>query len=87
MNRCAKLFTKLVANLPDDMMASEDPSTPLLLLQVLLPLSTGIIKDSYQHFGGKIGDLPDLKKHTVAAAIVRKWGERIWVMVRDACVS
>ena len=67
------------------MMNSEDPSTPLL--QVLLSLSTDIIKDYYQHLGGKMGDLPDLKKRTVVEAIVRKWGERICVMGSDACVS
>ena len=67
------------------MMASEDPSTPLL--QVLLSLSTDIIKDSYQHLVRKMGKLPDLKKQTVAEAIVRKWGERIYVMGSDACVS
>ena len=66
-------------------MASEDPSTPFL--QVLLSLSTDIIKDSYQHLGGKLGELPDLKKRTVAEAIVRKWGEKIWVMGSDASVS
>ena len=84
MNQCATLFAKLVANLPDDIMASEDNSTPLL--QVLLSLSTDIIKDSYQHIGGKMGELPDLKKRTVAEAIVWKWGGRICVMVSDACV-
>ena len=83
MNQSAKKFAKLFANLPNYMMASEDNSTPLLL-QVLLSLSTDIIKDSYQHLGGKMGDLPDLKKQTVAAAIMRKWGERIWVMGRDS---
>ena len=66
-------------------MASEDPSTPLL--QVLLSLSTDIIKDSYQHLGGNIGELPDLKKRTVAEVIVRKWGERICVMGSEASVS
>ena len=50
MNQCAKFFAKLVANLPNEMMASEDPSTPLLL-QVLLSLSTDIINDYYQHLG------------------------------------
>ena len=81
----ATLFAKLLSNLPNDIMASEDPSTPLL--QVLLSLSTDIIKDSYQHLGGKMGDFPDLKKWTVAEAIVRKWGERISVMGSDASVS
>ena len=76
MNHCAKTFTKLVANLPNDMMTSEDPYTPLHLLQVLLSLSTNIIKDSYQHLGGKMGELPDLKKRMVAEAIVRKWRGR-----------
>ena len=76
MNQRAKSFAELVANLPNDMIASEDPSTPLLL-QVLLYLSTDIIKNYYQHIGRKMGELPDLKKRTVAAAIVRKWGERI----------
>ena len=84
MNLRATLFAKLVANLPNDMMASEDPSTPLL--QVLLSLSTDIIKDSYQNLGGKMGELPDLKKRTVAEVIVRKWDERICVMGSDASV-
>ena len=44
MNQRAKSFAKLVANLPNDMMASEGPSNPLFL-QVLLYLSTYIIKD------------------------------------------
>ena len=67
------------------MMASEDPSTPLL--QVLLYLSTDIIKESYHNIGGKMGELPDMKKRMVAAVIVRKWGERIWLMVSEANVS
>ena len=53
MNQWGKSSTKLVeatTYLPNDMMASEDPSTPLL--RVLLPLSTDTIKDSYQHLGG-----------------------------------
>ena len=70
MNLRATSFAKLIANLPNDIMASEDPSTPLL--QVLLSLSTDIIKDSYQHLGRKMGELLDLKKRTVAEAIVRK---------------
>ena len=86
MNQHANLFAKLVFNLPNNMMDSEDPSTPLLL-QVLLSLPTDIIKNSYQHLGGKMGELPDLKKRTVAATIMRKWGDRIWVMGRDTCVS
>ena len=85
MNLRAKSFAKLVANLPNEMMASEDPSTTLL--QFLLSLSTNIIKDSYQNLGRKMGELTDLKKRTVAEAIVRKWGERIWVMGIDARVS
>ena len=58
------------------MMDYEDPSTPILL-QLLLSLSNDIIKDSYQHLVGNMGELPDLKKRTAAAAIVQKWGERI----------
>ena len=85
INQRATSFSKLVANLRNDMMDSEEKSTPLL--QVLLSLSTDIIKDSYQHLGGKMGELPDLKKRMVATAIVRKWGERICVMGSDACVS
>ena len=84
INLRATLFAKILANLPNDIMASEDPSTPLL--QVLLSLSTEIIKDSYQHLGGNMGELPNLKKRTVAEAIVRKWGERISVMGSDASV-
>ena len=34
-----------------------------------------------------MGEMPDLKKRTVAEAIVRKWGERISVMGSDASVS
>ena len=68
-----------------DQKKKENPSTPLL--QVLLSLTTGIIKDSYQNLGGKMGELPDLKKRTVAEAIVRRWGERICVMGSDACMS
>ena len=75
-------FAKLVTNLPNDIMASEYPSSPIFV-QFLLSLATDIIKDSYQHIGGKMGELPDLKKRTVAAAIVRKWGDSIWVMGRD----
>ena len=44
MNQCTKSFAKLISNLPNDMMASEYPPTPLLL-QFLLSLLTGIIKD------------------------------------------
>ena len=76
MNQCAKSFAKLVSNLQIDMMASEDPFTPLLL-QVLLSLLTDVIKDSYQNLFRKMGELPDLKKRTVAAAIVQKWDERV----------
>ena len=85
MNLRVTSFTKLVANLPNDIMASEYSSTPLL--QVLLSLSTDIIKDSYQHLGGKMVELPDLKKRMVAEVIVRKWDERICVMGSDASVS
>ena len=85
INQRATSFAKLVANLPNDIMASEENSTPLL--QVLIYLSTDIIKDSYQNLGGKMGEFPDMKKRTVAATIVRKWGERIYVMGIDACVS
>ena len=66
-------------------MAYEYPSTPLL--QVIFSLSTNTTKDSYQHLGGKMGELPDLKKRTVAEAIVREWGERICVMGSEASVS
>ena len=61
MNQRAKLFAKLVAKLPNDMMASEEAYIPLLL-KVILYLSTEIIKDSYQHLGGKMGELPGLNK-------------------------
>ena len=54
INQRATSLAKLVANLPNDMMASEDNSTPLL--QVFLSLSTEIIKDSYQHLGGNMGE-------------------------------
>ena len=84
INQCATVFAKLVANFPNDIMDSEDNSTPLL--QVIISLSTNTIKDSYHNLGGKMGDLTDPKKRTVEAAIVRKWGERIYVIGSDACV-
>ena len=34
-----------------------------------------------------MGELPDLKKQTVVAEIMQNWGERIWVMGSDTCVS
>ena len=76
MNQRAKSFAKLIAKLSNDMMDSEEPSTPLLL-QLFLSLSTYIIKEYYQHTVRKMGEFPDLKKRMVAATIVRKWGERI----------
>ena len=85
INLRATSFAKLIANLPNEIVAYEDPSTPLL--QVLLSLSTDIIKDSYQHLSGNMGEFPDLKKRTVEEAIVRKWGERICVMGSEASVS
>ena len=77
MNQHGKSFAKIfegTAKILNDMVASEDPSTPFL--QILLSLSTNIIKDSYQHIGGKMGHCPDQNKLTVVAAIVQKWGER-----------
>ena len=88
MNQSGKSPAKLVkatVSLPNDMMASEEPSTPLL--RFLLSLSTNIVKDSYHNLGGKMGGLPDKKKRAVAAEIMRKWGEKIWVMGSDACIS
>ena len=85
MNQRANYLAKLVVNLPNDIMASEDPSTPLLL-QVFLCFSTNIIKDFYQNLGRNMGQLPDLEKRAVAVAIMRKWGERILVMGSDACI-
>ena len=87
MNQHDKSLTIFFANLPNEIIASEEPSTPPQLLQVLLLISTDIIKDSYHHLGGKMGELPDLKKRTVVEAIMRKWGERICVMGSDACIS
>ena len=57
-------------NLKNDMMDSEYPSTPFY--QLLLSLSTNVIKDSYFHIGGNMDQLPDHKKWTVAAVIVQK---------------
>ena len=85
INQRATSFAKKIANLPNDMMASKDNYAPLL--QFLISLSTDIIKDSYHNLGGKMGKLPDLKKRMVAAAIVRKWGEMIYVIGSDACIS
>ena len=85
MNQRAKSFEKLFANLPNDMMASKNPSNSLYP-QVLPYLSTEIIKAYYHNLGKNMGDLPELKKQMVAATIVQKWGENIWVTGSDACV-
>ena len=88
MNQRVKSFAKIVEvtfNLPNDMMDYEDPSTPLL--QVLLSFSTDIIKDSYQHLGGNMGELPYQNKCTVAASIMCKWGESIWAIRIIVCIS
>ena len=45
INQRTRSFAKLVVNLPNEMMAYEENYTPLL--QVLLSLSTDIIKNSY----------------------------------------
>ena len=45
INLRATSFAKLLANLPNDIMASEDSSTPLF--QVILSLSTDIIGSHY----------------------------------------
>ena len=74
INQRVKLFAELVTNLPNGMMSSEYPSTPCLL-QVIPSISTIIIKDSYQHLGGSMGECTDQKKRMVAAVILRKWGE------------
>ena len=50
-------------------------------------LSTDTIKNFYDNIGIRMGELHDLKKRTVVAAIVRYWGERIWVMGRDTLIS
>ena len=86
MNQRIKSFAKLVAKIQKDKMASDDPSTTLIL-QGLPSLSTDIIKDYYQNLDGKIGEFPDLKKQTVAAAIMRRLGEIIWLMGSEANVS
>ena len=63
----AKIF-KAAANLPNDIMTYEGPSNSIL--QVPLSLSTKIVKYSYQHLGGKMGELPDQNKLVAPAAIV-----------------
>ena len=85
MNLRATSFTKLVANLPNDIMASEYSSTPLL--QVLLYILTEIIKESYKHLGRNMGEFPDLKNQMMAEVIVRKRDGRICVMGSDVSVS
>ena len=85
INQRAKSFANFFTNLPNYIMASEDPYTPLF--QILLSLSTKLIKDSYHNLGGNMRELSDQKKRTVAAEIVRKLGERIWVIVSNVCVS
>ena len=68
--------------IPNNTKTSEDHSDPLL--QVILSLSTGAIKDAFYHIGGNIGEFSNQKKRTVAVEILRKWG-RIIVGI-GACV-
>ena len=87
MNQHGKLFAKIckaTAKLPNGTMAYPDPSYPLL--KVTPTLSAETTKYSYQHLAGKMGQLPDMKKRMILAAIVRKWVERIWVMGSDVCI-
>ena len=46
------------------------------ILQDIILLSSDTLK-SFIHMGGKISDLPDLKKLTVVLDIVRRWGNYI----------
>ena len=61
-------FAKLLAvtdNSPSNTKTSEDPRDPLI--QFLLSLYTDSIKKDFYYLGGKIGDLDDQKKWTVAS--------------------
>ena len=75
---CGISFVKLLEStlkLTRDRKASYDPINPLI--QVLLYLSTDTIKDAFYHLGRNNGELSDQNKQTVAAEIVRKWGQSI----------
>ena len=85
VTKCGSSFAKLFAatsKIPNNTKTSEDHSDPLL--QVILSLSTGAIKDAFYHIGGNIGEFSNQKKRTVAVEILRKWG-RIIVGI-GACV-
>ena len=69
-----KLFSP-AANLPSNTITTKDHTDSVL--QAILPLSTNTIIDASFHLGGKIGELPDFKKQTVAAEITRRWGQHI----------
>ena len=45
------------------------------------------LRDSYHNLGWKMGQFPDQNKWTVVAAIVRKWGEMIWMLGGGVCIS
>ena len=85
ITKCGISFAKLIESttkLPSDMKNSEEPSDNLL--QFLLSISTNTIEEIFYHIGGKIGELSDQNKRTVAAEIVRKWGQSI--VGSGACV-
>ena len=43
------------------------------ILQAIIPLSDDTLKGALIHMGGKIIDLPDLKKQIVVLEVVRRW--------------
>ena len=47
------------------------------VLQDIIPISSDSFKDTFLHLGGKLSDLPDLKKRTFVVEIVRRWGKYI----------
>ena len=75
VTKCGSSFEKLLAataNLPRDTKTSEDPRNPLF--KVLLSLFTNTIKDAFYHLHEKTSDFYALKKWTVGADILMKWG-------------
>ena len=46
------------------------------VLQYILALSSDALKDVFFHLGGKISELPNLKKHAVAEEIAQAYHGR-----------
>ena len=65
-----------------DCIYSLSPSPSELTIQIaLVPLSAITLKDAFFHLGGKLGDLPNQIRQTVATDIIRCLNVWVWTRV------